>query len=307
VDVAVGLVALVTMPWLIGAEEATTWADWVYPITLFTACAGGACFRARGVVLASGLLMAGYLLEARHVGSEFDLSTLLANALSYPLFAAAAYFLARLLRRLGNLADQGAEARATLAGLQAGEIVRDQVRPLVHAYDNVVAGVTDARMPSEVREAFARDGVRLRARARAFLEGRDSHIVPSVPDELASLAEPGGRPGVCVHTEQWDLTLDAETARALLEAVDECVLNARKHARASQIIVTARSTPALWSVTVVDDGVGFDTTAGPAAGSRSLGHGLRMLQGPRLARLAITCTMLSVPGGGTIVTLQGTP
>jgi signal transduction histidine kinase len=304
IDVMLGLLALAAMPWLIGPADVTTWANWAYPITLFTVSIAAVCFRMRTAIVIAGLLTGGYLLEARHLGPELEVSTLAANACSYLLFAAAALLLARLLRRLGRLADEGAEAKAELAALLAGEYAREQVRPLVHAYDNVVAGVTDSRMPEDVRQAYLRDSARLKVRARAFLQGTDAPLL-SLAAELEALADHVARPALTVETASWEAELPDSAARALLDAVEEAVLNARKHAHASSVVVLAQGDPSAWTVTVSDDGCGFapaQLTADPAHGS---GHGLRQLRGPHLRGLGIECLIDSSPGSGTTVTLRG--
>lgn len=303
VDVALGLLALAAMPWLIGPADVTTWANWAYPITLFTVSIAAVCFRARNAVVIAGLLASGYLLEARHLGPELDASTLAANACSYLLFAAAAWLLARLLRRLGRLADEGADAKAELAALLAGEHAREQVRPLVHAYDNVVAGVTDPRMPEDVRQAYLRDSARLKVRARAFLQGSDAPLV-SLTAELQALADHVTRPHLTVETASWEAELPDTTARALLDAVEEAVLNARKHAHASSVTVLAQGDSSAWTVTVSDDGCGFAPAQLAADPAQKSGHGLRMLRGPHLRGLGIECLINSNPGSGTTVTLR---
>lgn len=304
IDVLLGLLALSTMPWLIGPADVTTWANWAYPITLFTVSIAAVCFRMRTAIGIAGLLTGGYLLEARHLGPELEVSTLTANACSYLLFAVAALLLARLLRRLGRLADDGAEAKAELAALLAGEHVREQIRPLVHAYDNVVTGVTDARMPEDVRQAYLRDSARLKVRARAFLQGTDAPSV-SLAAELHALADQVARPSLTVETVGWEAELPDTSARALLDAVEEAVLNARKHAHASNVTVFAQGTPSAWTITISDDGCGFAPAELTADSAHSSGHGLRHLRGPHLRGLGIECLIDSSPGSGTTVTLRG--
>jgi signal transduction histidine kinase len=257
-------------------------------------------------VVIAGLLTCGYLLETRHLGPELEVSTLAANAASYLLFAAAALLLARLLRRLGRLADDGADAKAELAALLAGEHAREQIRPLVHAYDNVVTGVTDVRMPEAVRRAYLRDSARLKVRARAFLEGTDAPYV-SLAAELQALADQVSRPALTVETASWEAELSDATARALLEAAEEAVLNARKHAHASRITVLADSDQSAWTITVTDDGCGFTPAQLDADPARSGGHGLRQLRGAHLRDLGIECRIDSSPGSGTTVTFRGLP
>ena len=110
------------------------------------------------------------------------------------------------------------------------------------------------------------------------------------------------------RTDGLELTLDAETYRrrafvvehALYRIAQEAVANARKHACANKIVVRLSATDdGGTTLTVSDDGVGFDPSAPrqPSAGS---GVGLGSMA-ERAAKLGATFAVRSAPGDGCVV------
>ena len=89
------------------------------------------------------------------------------------------------------------------------------------------------------------------------------------------------------------LRVEAEAFRVAQEALT----NVRKHARATEVVITLRRTPRRLNLAVRDDGQGLVTT-----GADSGGFGLRgMRERARLLGGALRVTNLA--GGGTVVTL----
>ena len=92
-----------------------------------------------------------------------------------------------------------------------------------------------------------------------------------------------------------------EQASALVAAVREAVTNARKHARASQVIVRVETAgDGCTSVTVTDDGIGFD----PEHAASARGLGVRRSILGRMRRVGGYASLAPAPGGGTRVTLR---
>jgi signal transduction histidine kinase len=84
-----------------------------------------------------------------------------------------------------------------------------------------------------------------------------------------------------------------------LRVVGEAVLNARRHAGAGRVGVRLEQANGEASVTIEDDGRGFDPAA-PLAGSQHFGMSIMRARAERLGgRLAVK----SAPGQGTRVTL----
>ena len=84
----------------------------------------------------------------------------------------------------------------------------------------------------------------------------------------------------------------------LADAAREAITNARKHARASQVVVSCHVTAGAGTVVVTDDGIGFD----PVRTAR--GTGLRESIVGRMERAGGTAVIESRPGDGTRITLK---
>ena len=98
-----------------------------------------------------------------------------------------------------------------------------------------------------------------------------------------------------------------EQVSALSGAAREAMANARKHARASQVVVRVESSAdGRTAVTVTDDGIGFD----PDRAADGAGLGLSHSIVGRMRRVGGEASLDAAPGGGTCVTLvtsaQGT-
>ena len=84
----------------------------------------------------------------------------------------------------------------------------------------------------------------------------------------------------------------------LADAAREALTNVRKHARASQVVVSCHATAGAGTVVVTDDGIGFD----PARTAR--GTGLRESIVGRMERAGGSAEIDSEAGAGTSVTLK---
>ena len=91
---------------------------------------------------------------------------------------------------------------------------------------------------------------------------------------------------------------------ALYRIAQEAVANARKHAKAQQILVTlATKRGGVTVLTVQDDGIGFDTNAPASPRPEGTGMGLSSMR-ERVAKLGGTLKMTSKPGRGTQVEVK---
>jgi two-component system, NarL family, nitrate/nitrite sensor histidine kinase NarX len=95
------------------------------------------------------------------------------------------------------------------------------------------------------------------------------------------------------------LPLAPDVQVQLLHVVQEALSNIRKHAQAKQVWVTLDPRPEL-SVTVSDDGRGFDSAARPGDGVDDGHVGLRIMR-ERAAGIGAEVEITSVPGEGTQV------
>lgn len=90
------------------------------------------------------------------------------------------------------------------------------------------------------------------------------------------------------------LVLDGRTANAVVAVVREAITNADRHARATCIVIDISPS----TVTVTDDGVGFDPI------NTTLGHGVAESIVGRMRRANGTASVQSSPGNGTVVTVN---
>jgi signal transduction histidine kinase len=95
-----------------------------------------------------------------------------------------------------------------------------------------------------------------------------------------------------------DGTVSGQESAELVAAVREALVNVRKHARATRATVVLHVLEGQATVTVRDDGTGFD----PKRSRR--GTGLRRSIIGRLALAGGSATVDSTPGGGTRLTLR---
>ncbi|RTQ49141.1 tetratricopeptide repeat protein [Hymenobacter gummosus] len=117
--------------------------------------------------------------------------------------------------------------------------------------------------------------------------------------EFAAKLRTGGQ--LSVHVEVFNLEghLDQTVEGVLFRVIQELVQNIIKHARASEVTIQLVQGEQELTVTVEDNGVGFDAQAlGPEAGI-----GLRNVQA-RMAYLGGQAHFDAAPGRGTTVTLE---
>ncbi len=117
---------------------------------------------------------------------------------------------------------------------------------------------------------------------------------------------------------EWRCTVDESAAsrrlgpeekRHLLLLLQEAINNVAKHAGAREVSLEARVVDGALSITMADDGCGFDVAAlrddgqGGAANGSNGGHGLTNMT-TRARALGGTCTMASSPGHGCRITVR---
>ena len=99
--------------------------------------------------------------------------------------------------------------------------------------------------------------------------------------------------------------LRPEVEVTLLRAAQEALANVRKHARASQVVLTLSYLDDLIALDVQDNGVGFDVSSLPLAANGQLagGFGLKALRA-RVEQLGGTLTIESTPAEGTTLAVS---
>lgn len=118
----------------------------------------------------------------------------------------------------------------------------------------------------------------------------------SLADELQILENSGEfKTGMKITGSQYKLSLQKEMV--LFRIVQEALNNAIKHAKAKNISLLLDYTPGLFTLTVSDDGNGFDS------GLVKNGIGLKSMHN-RAGLIGGNCNVLSSPGNGASITIK---
>lgn len=250
-----------------------------------------------GTAVLTQLLAAVLIVVARQATDHSDaLLEGLQDGLYVLLFSTTFVALGVGARIAGRAADREEAQAVAAAGAAAADLAREGERARVNAlvHDRVLATLlaaarhvpgssslerTDARRALEGLHALLRDEI-----PNEDLDGQDfAWQVQAVTTDLA----PEAGFGYDVHEQR---VLPGEVVQALLRAAEEALRNSLRHAGEANRTVHVRVDGEGVQVDVLDDGVGFDRAAVPAA---RLG----------IAR-SIEERMRSVPGGCADVVTQ---
>src|SRR5262249_47478228 len=101
-----------------------------------------------------------------------------------------------------------------------------------------------------------------------------------------------------------DIPLGANPRRDLLLILKESLTNIVKHSKASQVRIAFTVTPEMLTLTITDNGSGFDlsTVKGALFSDQKGGQGIFSMK-KRAAEMAGDLTINSVPGEGTTIRL----
>ncbi|MFI6993645.1 sensor histidine kinase [Nonomuraea wenchangensis] len=156
------------------------------------------------------------------------------------------------------------------------------------------------RDPDSVDELLVRFREEMTATLKSVRELVDGLRPPvleelGLPGALRKFARATSGPRVRIRTPGEPLgELPAGVETAAYRIVQEALTNARRHARASRIVVTLARGEGVLLVTVADDGVGLPEEPSPGVGLTSMRE--------RAAEIGGTCAITSRPEGGTAVT-----
>lgn len=237
------------------------------------------------------------------VGSEMT-STAVGNVLTYVVYALVARMFFGYTRRIARDADASRARAAELARRE--EERRAQV--MMHNGVAVMRLLTEQGDDVSRARLVGQAEVELR-RMRSYLRGRDAQasdgegpsvgLVPVVKRVCDRFADLNVVSSLDLGT---GLRIPAAQAEALERALGSLLLNVRVHARAHEVVVHLDGTgEGGWTLTVHDDGVGFD----PA--SVTAGVGLREVVVGELRRRGVDVGIVSAVGEGTTVTVRSRP
>jgi two-component sensor histidine kinase len=311
-DFALACALLVLGPLvLVPGERFGTWVAYQpgYALSVLYTASG---VRSR-TLWAGGLLSvaASYMV---YLGSEFRgdmISTAVGNVLTYVVSALVARMFFGFTRRIARDADASRARAAELARREEERRAQVMMHNGVALMRLLTEPMTDASRSRLIDQAE----VELR-RMRSYLRGH-------APDRGGAAADGGAEANrsvvlaamierVCdrfadLHVDALldlgaDLKLPTAQAEALERALESLLLNVRVHARADAVVVHLdQDTDGSWTLTVRDDGVGFDST------SVTAGVGLREVVVGELRRRGLDVEIESAVDEGTTVTISSGP
>ena len=106
-----------------------------------------------------------------------------------------------------------------------------------------------------------------------------------------------------LHVEGKPVKLDGQKELILFRIIQEIINNIIKHAEAKNVTIQVTYLPQLFSITIHDDGKGFDITLLDKGKNYTFGIGLRNMQN-RAQLVGAELTLASIPGNGTTVTIS---
>ncbi len=285
-DVVVGVTVLLAAPMFLARQDFAAWAAWPYAMTLLTGAAAAAALPAWGAVTAALALAAAYSTWLLHADGHVVVTQILVNVIAYPAFALVLYALMAYLRGLAALADDRA---ATIARLE-----RERSRAVVHDMLGYLRLDRLLEARPEVRGMLVQQALTKYRQMRSYVDGTDQP--GDVEGCLQSVVElyPTLQPRLVILLDD-GVAVQDDVAVHLRQAVDTALSNVQANAADAEVVVSAENDADTVTVTVVDDGPGFD----PAA--TAPGFGISETLGRQLASVGGTGRVSSRPGSGTQV------
>lgn len=299
IDAGIAVALLVAGAWTVPVDQRIgTWVGFEPGYALSVVIATSSCTSLRAWAVGLVGVVFGKLAYVWSALSWDVASTVVGDFLTVTALGVIAAAMARFLRGLALEADHARHAA-----------VAEEVRRAGAAFHNGVAVLgllAEADLDPVTRRAVQTQARAEVHRVRSYLRGQQAATiacgVSAVPlhDVICSAARsfPDLAPRVVL-----DLIGDLQVAHihaiALERALTSLLLNVRLHAAAGSTVVHADVDERVWTVTVHDDGLGFDVA------HTDLGVGLQYVVIAALAEHGIRTAISSTQGLGTTVTLMG--
>jgi hypothetical protein len=291
-DIGLALMILgLSVAYVAPEARVSVWTMWAYPLTLSTTALIGASFSNWRLVLAGSTVLAlTYLavVATPLIHNSDGRATAIANAFAYPGFALVVFIFSDFVRKLANAADQ-ARQRVTVLERERSRAITHDLLPFLRLEHFASADeATRIVLLQQAQEKYRQ--------MRAFVDGVDD------PRDLGARL----REIVDLHPQLTARTvfdiesrvrLTPEVLEHLLRAVDTALSNVDQNALDAAIVVAVTTGPDTVTVTIHDDGPGFDPT------NVTLGFGITQILGQQLEDIGGTGTVTSAPGKGTEVTI----
>ncbi len=265
---------------------------WAYPVTLSTiVLLAVALDRPMRVLATSGALAVIYFgVVALPLDADVPArSTALVNALAFPGFAMVAFFVSSFVRKLADAADS---ARKRVA-----ELEQDRSRAVVHDLLAYLRLDRFAEADERTRTLMIAQAQAKHDQMRSYVNGASDtrdiekrmaavlRLHPGLPINQIVKVEPG-------------FEVPEETLGQLVRALDTALSNVEQHAPGASVMVIVQSDVNDLSVTVSDDGPGFDQASSPP------GFGIREILGRQLEEVGGKGEVRSRRDSGTQVRIM---
>lgn len=307
-DVAWSIGALFLGTRLTWVHSGEHWINFMYPYTVIGAVLIGFAHRRYPIVFVlTTVLAAGYAIADILPHHDSALAAI-PNTLGYYANTTAGYLVAWYMRRVGREFD--ASRANALARAEAVARAGERARHARMLHDRVLQTLETLSRGNWIRDAQFRQQIAAEtAWLRGLVEGAGPTDGEEPDDLLAGLRQlVCQRTGAGLHVElniaqlcdsdQWRARLPADTAAALVDAAYEALTNVAKHSGVAEAIVRASVSDRELTVSVLDQGCGFD----PDHVQR--GVGLTESIGSRIREVGGRVCVDSSPGAGTCVELS---
>ena len=304
-DVLFCTAGLVACARLTAPVDYNTWANFMYPFTVITSVGIGVTFRRIwNAAIVTSVLAAGYLLSAVLIHGD-PVWNALPNASTYFANRVVAWPVARYLLASGRETDRLRADAVAQAGALATE--RERARHARILHDRVLQTLETLARGEWVPDPDFRAHIAGEAAwLRALVEGADPTLDQDRLTALQRLVQRNARTGLHVELNGTQLrdaralraALRPELVDAVVDATQDALTNVAKHAGVDTAVVRAGATARDLTVSVVDQGRGFD----PEQVSR--GTGIERSIRARIAEQGGGVRIDSAVGAGTYVEIS---
>jgi signal transduction histidine kinase len=276
-----------------------TWTNFMYPFTIITSFGIGAGFRKlSGAAAITTVLAAGYIASAITLHGD-PAWNVLPNGLTYFANMIVAWLVARHLLANGRELDASRAEAVANAGELARQTERARHARILH--DRVLQTLETLARGDWVADKDFREHIATEADwLRALVEGVDMARESDLLAGLQRLVTRNARIGLRVEfngtrLRETRVDLPPDVVDAVLDATQEALTNVAKHAGVTSAVLRAAAADGELTVSVLDQGVGFDPTAVCS------GTGLQRSIRSRVAEQGGEVRIDSTPGAGTYV------
>jgi signal transduction histidine kinase len=292
-DFLLSLALVLSVPsYLPPPSRLAVWTMWAYPVTLSTVTLiGGVLPRYGQVLAAAAALGSGYLVVVAMplTGNDSGRPTGVANAFAYPGFALVSFAFCRFVRRLADAADTARQ--------RVVELEQDRSRALVHNLLAYLRLDRFAEASDETRVTMMSQAQEKYDQMRSYVDGTDTSQVLEVQLHAVLKLHPLLATRHIVDVEE-GLRLPTDAVEHLGRAVDTALANVEQHAPGAEVVVTLRSDRDHVTVTIHDNGPGFDPE------DCRPGYGIAEILGRQLEQVGGRSVVNSSPDHGTDVLIM---